>query len=379
MSTRNKIFSVLLGLMVLGLSVGIGAVISCDGFPRLGEGPDLIEEAWSEILANYVERDELDTTTLSHGAIEGMMEALDDPYSFFMTPEEYEVSASDFEGEFEGIGAYVSVDDSHLIITSTIAGSPAEQAGIIASDIILEIEGEPVENMTFTEALLKIRGPEGTSLNLLIVRENIDEPFIINITRGKVEVASVMLEMEGDFAHIIITNFTDRTGDEMSEALDSIDQATAKGIILDVRGNPGGTVASVILVASHFFTMDLKILDIRDNGGNITTYNREEVLPLVHLPVLVLVDKHSASGSEVLAGALQDHDRATIAGQKTFGKGSVNNIISLNDGSAIFLTVARWLTPDGHLIEGQGIEPDIEIDLTGDDAVQWAIDYLENN
>ena len=379
MSKNNKILSILLVLMVFGLAIGIGSAISCDAFPRLGEGPELIDEAWSEILSNYVDRDNIDTATLSHGAIEGMIEALDDPYSFFMTAEEYEVYSSSFEGEFEGIGAYVSLDeDGLIIITALIDDSPAEKAGILAGDKIAEVEGELVENMTFTEALLKIRGPEGTSLNLLILREEVEEPFTVTVIRGKVEVASVMLEMKGDYAHIIITNFTDRTGEEMAEILESINQDTTEGIILDVRGNPGGTVQTVVMVASHFISNGT-ILDIRDNQGQITTYEREEVLPFVSLPVIVLVNEFSASGSEVLAGALQDHDRAVIAGTTTFGKGSVNNIIGFSDGSAIFLTVARWLTPDGHLIEGQGITPDIEIDLTGDDAVQWAIEYFENN
>jgi carboxyl-terminal processing protease len=378
MSGKNKILGAFLALILIALAAGIGSAVSCDSLFRLGEGTDLIEQAWSEILTNYVERDDLDSTTLSHGAIEGMVEALDDPYSFFMTAEEYQVYSSGFEGEFEGIGAYVSVDDGRLIITAPIEGSPAEKAGILPGDIIVEVEGDPVAEMTYTEALLRIRGPEGTPLNLLIEREGVTEPFIITIIRGKVEVPSVILEMRGDYAHITITNFTDRTGDELSAILDSIDENTVKGIVLDIRSNPGGTIGTVIMAASHFIA-EGKILDIRDNQGEVTTYHRRDVSPYIDLPVVVLVDEYSASGSEVLSGALQDHGRATIAGKTTYGKGSVNELIRLKDGSAIYITVARWLTPNGHLIEGQGVIPDIEIDLTGDDAVEWAIDYLENN
>jgi carboxyl-terminal processing protease len=379
MSNKNKILGILLVVVVFGLAVGVGGAISCDRLFPLGEGPEVIDQAWSEILANYVDRDNLDTAALTQGAIEGMIESLDDPYSFFMTAEEYEVSASSFEGEFEGIGAYVSLgEDGLVLVTSLIADSPAEKAGILGGDKIVEIDGEPVVEMTFTEALLKIRGPEGTSLDLLIIREEVDEPFIVTVIRARVEVDSVMLEMKDDYAYIIITSFTERTGEEMAEILGSIDQDTTAGIVLDLRGNPGGTVSTVILVASHFIENG-KILDIRDNQGEITTYEREEVTPYITLPLVVLVDEFSASGSEVLAGALQDHDRAVIAGATTYGKGSVNEIIRFNDGSAIFLTIARWLTPDSHLIEGQGITPDIELDITGDDAVQWAIEYLESN
>ena len=379
MSNRKKIINVLLVLAILGLAAGLGGAIGCDGFFRLGEGPQLINEAWSEILSNYVDQDNIDTADLSHGAIEGMIEALDDPYSYFMTAEEYEVYSSGFEGEFEGIGAYVSLDeDGLIIITALIDDSPAEKAGILEGDKIVEVNGEAVAEMTFNEALLKIRGPEGTPVDLLIAREDIEEPFTVTVIRDKVEVASVMLEMKGDYAYIIITSFTSRTGEEMAEALATIDQDTTAGIILDLRNNPGGTVPSVIRVASHFIS-DGTILDIRDNDGQITTHQREDVSPYVALPVVVLVNEFSASGSEVLAGALQDHDRAVIAGTTTFGKGSVNEIIRLNDGSAIFLTIGRWLTPDGHLIEGQGITPDIELDLTDDDAISWAIEYLESN
>jgi carboxyl-terminal processing protease len=375
---KNKIIGAILAFIIIILAAGVGSAVSCDSLFRLNEGTDLIQQAWSEVITNYVERDDLDAATLSHGAIEGMVEALDDPYSFFMTAEEYEVYSSGFEGEFEGIGAYVSVDNGYLIITAPIEGSPAEKAGIKAGDIIVEVEGELVEELTFTEALLKIRGPEGTTLNLLIEREEVAEPFIITITRGKVEVPSVILEIIGDYAHITITYFTDRTGDELSAALEIINKDSTKGIVLDVRSNPGGTIGTVIMAASHFIA-EGKILDIRDNQGRITSYDREDASPYIDLPVVVLVDEYSASGSEVLAGALQDHGRVTIAGKTTYGKGSVNELIQLRDGSAIYITVARWLTPDGHLIEGEGVVPDIELDLAGDDAVAWAIDYLENN
>jgi carboxyl-terminal processing protease len=232
--------------------------------------------------------------------------------------------------------------------------------------------------MSFAEAILKIRGPQGTQLELLIVREGESEPFIVEIIRAKVEVTSVRMEMKGDFAHITITEFTQRTGQEMGEILQGIDESTTRGIILDVRGNPGGIVDAVVEVASYFLDEDV-ILYIKDNQGEVSPKNRVKVTPVIDLPIILLVDSSSASGSEVLAGALQDYGRAIIAGTKTYGKGSVNAFIELNDGSAILLTISRWLTPNQHLIEGQGIVPDIELEVTGEEAVQWAIDYLTSH
>jgi len=362
-------------LLGIGLSFSAGLLFGLGDPYSQGTGPAIIDEAWSRILSEYVDRDGIDTDTLSHGAIRGMVQALDDPYSSFLEADEYTLYSSDIEGTFEGIGAYITFKEGKLSVIAPIVDSPAEKAGVKAGDTILEIDGESVENMSFAEAVLKIRGPQGTSLKLLISREGESEPLVIEIIREKVEVASVRLERKGDFVHITITEFTQRTGQEMEEILQGIDEGTTKGIVLDVRGNPGGIVHAVVEVASHFIRDDV-IIYIRDNQGNVSPENRVDVTPVTDLPIVLLVDNSSASGSEVLAGALQDYDRAIIAGTTTFGKGSVGQFIVLNDGSAILLTTSRWLTPDHHLIEGQGIIPDVNLEVTGEEAVQWAINYL---
>jgi carboxyl-terminal processing protease len=182
--------------------------------------------------------------------------------------------------------------------------------------------------------------------------------------------------MLGDIAYINITQFSERTGDEVSQALESMEQGAAVGIILDLRGNPGGLLEAAIDVASHFLREGV-VVNVRDSEGRLAAYSVKPTSIVTDLPLVVLVDSYSASGSEVLAGALHDHCRATIAGARTYGKGSVDRIYYLKDGSGLFLTVARWLTPDGHLIEGQGLSPDHELDLAQVNAVQWAIDYLE--
>ena len=375
MSKKNIIIITLAVLLGIGLSFSAGLLFGLGDPYSQGTGPAIIDEAWSRILSEYVDRDGIDTDTLSHGAIRGMVQALDDPYSSFLEADEYTLYSSDIEGTFEGIGAYITFKEGKLSVIAPIVDSPAEKAGVKAGDTILEIDGESVENMSFAEAVLKIRGPQGTSLKLLISREGESEPLVIEIIREKVEVASVRLERKGDFVHITITEFTQRTGQEMEEILQGIDEGTTKGIVLDVRGNPGGIVHAVVEVASHFIRDDV-IIYIRDNQGNVSPENRVDVTPVTDLPIVLLVDNSSASGSEVLAGALQDYDRAIIAGTTTFGKGSVGQFIVLNDGSAILLTTSRWLTPDHHLIEGQGIIPDVNLEVTGEEAVQWAINYL---
>jgi carboxyl-terminal processing protease len=376
MSNITKLIIILVTLVIIGLSFATGYTLGFNSPYHQVSDQVIIDQAWNEIITKYVNRDEIDTKTLSHAAIRGMIEALDDPYSSFLEAEEYEFYSSDLGGEFEGIGAYVGMEDGQIIL-SPIDDSPAEKAGVKAGDILLEVDGEPVENMDYAEVISKVRGPKGIAVELLIAREGESQPLTIEIIRDTIETPSVHLEMKGDFAYIFITNFAERTGEELADILQEVDEDETRSIILDLRGNPGGLLDAVVAVASHFID-EGKILDVRDNQGKITTYDRVNVTPVTYLPMVALVDNFSASASEVLAGALQDYGRATIAGTTTFGKGSVNLLTELDDGSAIYITTSRWLTPDGHLIEGQGIKPDIELELTGEDTVQWAIDYLSN-
>lgn len=339
------------------------------------ENLDIFGQIWSVILSDFVDKDALSSENLTRAAIDGMITSLDDPYTSYIERDQYQLSLSSLEGEFEGIGAFVSVDEGKLIIVVPIIDSPAEKAGIMAGDIIMEIEGEPVGDMSLNEAILKIRGPRGTSVTLLVLHEGDTDPVEITIVRATVEVPSVRFEMEGTIAVINITQFSERTDEELSEVLKDLDKNTTDGIILDLRGNPGGILGTVVEVASHFLDNGI-VATMRDNRGKLTDYEVVRSSVKTDLPIVVLVDGSSASGSEVLAGALQDHERAVIAGNTTFGKGSVNVLQELADGSGLYITIARWLTPSGRLIEGQGIEPDIELELTGEDAVNWAIDYL---
>jgi carboxyl-terminal processing protease len=378
MSKTTKLIVGLLLVAVIALSFGAGYAFGHQRLFSLVEGLDIVAQAWNIVLTDYVEPDKLETKTLRRGAIEGLLDSLDDPYASFLEAEQYELGLSSLEGEFDGIGAHVAVEDKQIIIIAPIANSPADEAGIKAGDIILEINGESTSGMSLMEAVVKIRGPRGTAVKLLILHEGETEPEEIEIIRATVELPSVNFEMRGDIAYIIITEFSRRTEKELSPTLQEIAEEKARGIILDLRGNPGGLLETVVAVASHFLR-DGTIAGMRNNQGGLTTFLVETKEPVTDLPMVVLVDDASASGSELLAGALQDHGRATIAGTRTYGKGSVNILRELDDGSGLYITTARWLTPHGRLIEGEGIEPDIELELTGEDAVRWAVGYLTSS
>ena len=368
----------LLLVLSLILSFGAGCALSSRVLPSVEPGLDVVAEAWGIIFQDYVDKDRLDASKLSQAAIEGMVEALDDPYTSYLDAQTYQMSSASLEGKYEGIGAYVGVRDGQLIIIAPIAGSPAAGAGIRAGDIILEIDGSSASEMSLQQAVLHIRGPKGTSVVLLILHEGETEPEEIEIVRAEVEVSSVYFEMRGDIAYINIIHFTERTNAELSPVLESITEEGATGIILDLRSNPGGLLEVVVDVAGRFLEEGI-VLYVVDNQGKQTSLLVEPDGVTTELPLVVLVDEHSASGSEVLAGALQDHARATIVGVSTFGKGSVNTLHRLKDGSGLYITTARWLTPEGRLIEGEGISPDYELELEGEDAIQWALDYLKGN
>ena len=363
----------------LALSVGAGCAPEAQTPPGLGEGLDSIAEVWDIILNDYVGKDSIDTDALSQAAIEGLLEALDDPYSAFLDEETYQMSLSDLEGKFEGIGAYVTVqEDGQIIIIAPIADSPAAKAGIKPGDIILEIDGNLASEMSLVEAILYIRGPKGIPVILQVLHQGETESEEIEIVRAEIEVSSVYFEMRGDTAYINISYFSARTNEELSSVLQSMTQEAATGIVLDLRNNPGGLLQTVIDVASHFLEKGV-VLDVVDNQGGHSTSTVGSGGATTDLPLVVLVNSYSASGSEVLAGALQDYARATIAGTTTYGKGSVNILRRLKDGSGLYITTARWLTPNGRPIEGKGIDPDYQLELEGEDAIQWAIDYLKNS
>ncbi len=378
MSNRARV-----GLISLAVGLGFGLFFSLGYFVGGGGGwagdPDLasVEQAWSIIVNDYIGKDDIDRLALSQGAIEGMLDVIDDPYTAYFDPQEYELDMSESAGRYIGIGATIILQDGRFVIVGVIAGSPAELGGIKVGDIIQAVDGVSTEDMDLYDLGRLVRGEAGTSLTLLVLHEGETTPVEITVTRAEIEIQSVVLEMRGDIAYIAISQFTSRTDDELGEALARVNQQGAAGIVLDLRGNPGGYLDVVVMVVSRFIE-EGQVLSVRDSYGNVDVYPAVSQDVTTDLPMVVLVDNHSASGSEVVAAALKDHGRALIAGQTTYGKGSANVMYPLADGAGLYITVARWLTPNGDAIEGAGVVPDIELTQTGDDAVQWAIDYLHD-
>lgn len=368
-------------VFLLAVSLLLTALAGCTLAP---DEPDLsdpglarIIEARQVILEHAIDRDDLDADMLSEAAVRGMLESLDDPYAVFLDVDGVEYSDSRFEGKTGGIGAIVSYKEEQLVIVSPNEGSPAEAAGILAGDIIVAVNGEPVSEMSYFEAVLKVRGKVGDPVTLLIRHEGEAEPVSMTIIRAEIELTSVRLEMKDNIAYLRIANFSERTGGELTDILGEMADNQAAGIVLDLRGNPGGRLTAVIDVVSQFLDSGL-ILSVENNERVLTAYNVRPDFKVNDLPMVILVDEFTASGGEVLSGVLQHYCRATVAGTTTFGKGSVNQMFKLSDGTGIYVTIARWLLPDGRRIEGEGIIPDHELDLTGDDAVDWAIDYLQS-
>ncbi len=373
--TKTALSIIVIAIIILAFIAGytLGGQPSYTPTDNLG----IVEQAWTFIFNDYVEKEKLDAQKLRQAAIEGMIEELDDPYTSYLEADDYQMGVSSLEGEFNGIGAHVMVRDEQLTVIAPIADSPAARAGIMTGDIILAIDGINTTDMSLMDAVLQIRGPRGTPVTLLILHQGEAEPEEIEVIRDKIEISSVNLEMKEGIAHISIAHFTERTDQELSQALKSIKEQGATGIILDLRSNPGGLLDAVINSASYFLPAGT-VVDVVSNENKLDSFQVHSDYPVTDLPMVVLVDNYSASGSEVLAGALQDYGRAIIAGNKTFGKGSVNVLRELSDGSGLYITTARWLTPGGRLIEGEGITPDYELDFNEFDAVQWAIDYLKN-
>lgn len=376
MSNNAKIILAgILAVVLVAVSFGVGYLTAAVNRSQSGLG--VAEEAWEIVFREYVDNDQLDSDVLAGGAVEGMMTALDDPYSTYLDIEAYQLTLQSMAGQFEGIGATVNMEDDQVVIVAPMEGSPAEAAGIRAGDIILEVDGLSTEGMSLTELVVRVKGPEGTTVSLLVLHEGETEPELIEIVRAIIELPSVSFEMKDDIAYIAITDFTERTAEELVPVMAEVEQQ-ASGIILDLRDNLGGPLDALLDVASFFLEDGLEIIDIVDNQGNHDVYYVSDDNETSDLPLVVLVNGYSASASEALTGALQDYERATIAGAVTLGKGSANNLFQLEDGSGIYVTVARWLTPNGRMIEGEGIYPDYELDLENVDAVQWAVDYLRS-
>jgi len=378
MSKSLKIALVaVISIITLVLAFGAGWFAGT-GTPLFSPGPDarLLNQAWNVITENYVVPSKANSTILDEGAIKGMVESLNDPYSAYLSREEYELVLSTLQGTFSGIGAQVGLNkDNQPVVLAPLENSPAAKAGIRTGDVILAVNGKATQGLSFTETVLLVRGPAGTMVRLLIQHQGDATPVEIDVVRGQIDAPDVTYTMVGNVSYIDITSFSENTNDELNVALQTLDLKNSVGIILDLRDNPGGYVSDVVDVASHFIKSGV-IVTLVDNKGARSSQSAHPNGVSTDLPLVILVNQYTASASEVLSGALQDYHRATIAGNTTLGKGSYDSFFQLRDGSAIYLTIGRWLTPDGREIEGKGITPDYVLTQTGDQEIQWATGFL---
>ena len=325
---------------------------------------ELFTDALNLIRENYVE--DVDTQELIYGAIRGMASSLDD-HSAFFSPDEFKEFQVETKGSFGGLGIEISIIDGVLTIVSPIEDTPAWRAGLKANDKIIEIEGESTEGITLFEAVKKLRGTKGTSVTITIMREGLTKPKEFTIVRDIIKIKSVKYELyDNNIAYIRITQFQDRTAVDLRKALDDIiDKSGGEitGIILDLRNDPGGLLGRSVEVADMFLEEGIIVSTKGRVEGTGMTFraHREGTIPDV--PMVVLINGGSASASEIVAGALKDQKRAILVGTITFGKGSVQTIIPMVDGSGIKITTAKYYTPDGISIQDTGIEPDIIVEL----------------
>ena len=358
-------------IFVAGMSFGLNAKT-----PKTDYSQDIqIIRTYTDVLKlvedNYVEP--TDPKKLLYGSLRGLLSSLD-PYSTFFTPEEFKEFTSETQGEFGGLGMEVTMENNKLLVVSPIEDTPAFKAGIKPGDWIIEIDGEPTDKMTLFQAVKKMRGKPGTKVTLTIFRKGVEKPFKVELVRDIIKVKSVKTkELEnGKIGYIRLTQFQENSAEEFEKALKSF--KNKEGIIIDLRNNPGGLLTSAVSIADMLLPKGKLIVYTqgRDPKNREEFYSQSEPIIDKKIPIAVIVNKGSASASEILTGALKDNNRAIIVGDTTFGKASVQTLIPLPDGSGVKLTVAHYYTPNGNLIMNKGITPDIIVKVSEEEEAERA-------
>ena len=363
---RGLILGILLVLIAIALG---GAQKSTDSlFSPL-------DQVYKYIKTYFYWPERIDNQKLLYGALKGMVQQLDDPYSEFMDPQDYEQFEESMEGKFSGVGIEITIKDGVLTVIAPLADTPAEKAGVRAGDQILEIDGESTEGITLSEASVKIRGPEGTTVTLHVRHKDGTEEDI-PIVRATITVDSVSSKTvaDGKVAYIRVIRFDQNVALELDKALLGFDLDHMDGIILDLRNNPGGLLRSAISVSSRFVDKGI-ILTVKDRvSGDESYWSTGNTIP--NLPLAVLVNGGTASAAEITAGAIRDHEMGILIGEKTFGKGVIQRMINFPDGSALKITTGEYHTPSGRAVQGVGIEPDITL-AEDEDPIEVATAWIE--
>ncbi|MBI2621501.1 MAG: S41 family peptidase [Candidatus Levybacteria bacterium] len=338
---------------------------------------------WQKLESNYYDKTKLDPQKMLNGAISGMVQSLDDPFTVYLPPVQNENFKQGLAGQFQGIGAELGIKDQKIVVISPLNGSPAQKAGVRAGDFILAVDSQTTANMTLSQAVEKIRGPKGTTVTLTVSHKEENDPKEIEIVRDTITIKSVegwikkvgdidSINLDKKYANSTIvyarlSQFGDNTNSEWLSIINDLNlklsnEKNVKGMILDLRNNPGGYLSDAVFISSEFLSEGTIVVGEEDvSGKNVLKANRRGLF--TEIPLIVLINKGSASASEIVAGALRDHDRAKLAGETSFGKGTIQQAEDLGAGAGLHITIAKWLTPNGVWVNGSGIKPDIEIAL----------------
>lgn len=366
MKTLLKVAAGLIAVLILVVGAfGAGVFFERElGGGAFSAGSASLEDAVSEV-AGIINRDSLQPSTeasMTAGAIRGILESLEDSHAIYFDSRHFEYFNQQNEGVFYGIGITISNDADDLVVRSVIKGTPAEAAGLKADDIIVEIDGETRPRWDTDEAVLRIRGEEGTTVALGIRRGDAEQLLEFTITRAKIDVPNVETELlEGSIGYIRLYSFSEPAVGDVREAIEDLTNQGARGLILDLRDNPGGLLSSSIDVCSLFIA-DGVVVRVEDRNGTVEEH-RASGATVTDAPLVVLINGNSASASEIVGGAIQDYGRGTLVGEQSFGKGSVQQIEELSFGGAIKLTIAHYVTPKSRVIDKVGLTPDIEVEM----------------
>ncbi len=364
----------MVGVLVFAMVASYGAgIFTGTGVRTVRAADDPTEfgvfwEAWDAVVDAFVDREKIDYGDMTYGAIRGMLATLDDEnHTMFFTPEEAAQEQSSMQGSFQGIGAYVDQEDGIFRIVTPMHGSPAEEAGIVAGDVVLKVDGEDISGLPQWEVISKIRGPAGTKVVLTIQHPNEEETVEIEVTRGNIEIESVLWAPIPGTSNVYlqITQFADDTATEVKAALEDIraHRPAFKGMVLDLRNNPGGYVHILEQVSSQFLPEDSVIMYERDASGELETHLTSGKGLATEYPLVVLINPGTASAGEILAASLQQNDRAELVGETTTGTGTVLRPYYFSDGSMLRLGITNWLTPDQSLLKDMGVTPDHEVTI----------------
>lgn len=352
----------------VGVAVGGSGLLFEPGVVRAADQPpefDTFWQAWNIVHEHFIDHEALNNRSLTYGAIRGMIQALgDEGHTVFLTPDEVSRQRTNISGKYSGIGAQIGIREGLPVIVAPFDGSPAAEAGVKAGDIIIEVNNQDVTTWPLNDIVENIRGEAGTEVTLTLLRPDAGTSLEITITRGEIDAPTATWAMlpGTNVALVRLSQFSADAADELAEAINQAKAGGATGLIIDVRNNPGGLLEQAIKVTSQFLK-DGNVLQQEDADGNRQAYPVESGGVATDIPMVVLINRGSASSSEIFAGAMQDHNRAEVVGETTFGTGTVLEPFILDDGSGLMLGTSQWLTANGRLIRKQGIEPDVKVEL----------------